>query len=70
MATTEDKMTDTQRLEWIMGRMYRLENERYMENGEKRQEWHMTEFSIPRGAVAVDDFMRDMRTVIDKAAAA
>jgi hypothetical protein len=59
--------TDTARLEFVMGRMYRTPNPQRYVDGEQRIDWHMTPFAVP--SVPIADYMRDFRTVLDKAMA-
>lgn len=63
-------ITDTQRLEWLMARMYKFVNDRYLRDGQPREDWHIVPFELPRGSVPVTNRMadtQDMRSVIDAA---
>ena len=60
------EFTDTERLEFLMRGMYRVDSRLHID-GKPGQQWNCTPFTIKAGAVQVENFMRDMRAVIDEA---
>lgn len=58
--------TDAERLEFVMSGMHQVGSRLHV-GGDSAVQWNFTPFTIKRDAVTVEDYMRDMRSVIDEA---
>jgi hypothetical protein len=68
MMMSKPEFTDTERLEFLMAGMHRIQSRLYLD-GTPGEQWNCTPFTIKAGAVYVESFMRDMRAILDEAMA-
>lgn len=66
LTKTQREYTDTERLEFLMSGMFRTESRLHFDEKPGHQ-WNCTPFTIEANVVQVEDYMRDIRAVLDAA---
>ena len=64
--SNKHEFTDTERLEFLIRGMFRTDSRLHLD-GKPGHQWNCTPFTIKADAVKVEDYMRDMRAVLDEA---